>query len=376
MRVLHFGRFHGRDSAGIPRHVSELLAGLAERIEVHNLVANRSRRTERVEVDGYTVYQAGSWGLAAGTALSPAMIRLARELDARHRYDILHLHFPDPMAHLAVLALPPRPRKIVITWHSDILRQRRLLALYRPFLDRFLARAAAIFAPTPYHFQVSTQLGAANPARLQIIPFGLDYRRFLDPEAATEGVAIKARLGGRPIILSVGRHVYYKGYEYLIRSMAQVRQDALLLLGGTGPLTPRLKNLARECGLADRIIFTGHIPEAELPAHYHAADVFALPSVERTEAFGLAQLEAMACGKPVVCCELGNGVTWVNPPGVTGLAVPPREPVALAEAINTLLNDHELRQRLGASAQQRTLTEFSRERMVQATLDLYSTLLT
>ena len=185
------------------------------------------------------------------------------------------------------------------------------------------------------------------------------------------GDKLRACYPGRKIIFAVGRHVYYKGFEYLIRAMMAVRQDTLLILGGTGPLSGDLKTLAATEGVENRIVFAGRIPDEELPAYYHAADVFCLPSVEPSEAFGLVQVEAMACGKPVVCCELGNGVSYVNQHEVTGFVVPPRDPVALAEALNRLLDSGELRQKMGEAGRARAENEFTLERMWQDTLAIY-----
>jgi rhamnosyl/mannosyltransferase len=123
--------------------------------------------------------------------------------------------------------------------------------------------------------------------------------------------------------------------------------------------------------LTGKVRFLGRIAQADLPVYYHAAEVFCLPSVERSEQFGLVQLEAMACRKPVVCCELHNGVTYVNQDGVTGIVVPPREPASLARAIDTLLDDEELRRRLGEAGYRRATGEFSLAKMIAGTLAVY-----
>jgi rhamnosyl/mannosyltransferase len=163
---------------------------------------------------------------------------------------------------------------------------------------------------------------------------------------------------------------YYKGFEYLIQAMSAL-PDAVAIIGGRGPLTESLRELARSVGVVDRIEFPGRIPEAQLPAYYHACDVFCMPSVWRSEGFGIAQLEAMAAAKPVVCCELGNGVNYVNRDGETGLAVPPRDPAALASALHRLHSDPALRLRLGEQGRSRALGEFSLEKMREGTLAVY-----
>ena len=321
------------------------------------------------ERDGYRIHRAHSYGLLASTAISPQLLWWARKLETAGHYDIVHLHFPDPLSHLAS-SLFPATTRVVISWHSDIVRQGRLLTLYRPFLDRLLSRIDAVVAATPAHFSSSQQLGACPAEHRHVVPYGIDYTAFeaKDP-VLVRASHIRAEHGGRRIIFAVGRHVYYKGFEYLIRAMRKV--DATLLLGGSGPLSENLRVAAAAEGVADKVRFVGRIADEDLPAFYWAADLFCMPSVERSEQFGLVQLEAMACRKPVVCCELHNGVTYVNQHGVTGLVVPPRDPRALAMAINTLLTDEALRKRMGDAGFGRATGEFSLDRMIQGTLQVY-----
>jgi rhamnosyl/mannosyltransferase len=370
MKALHFGRFYDENFGGLERHVALLLRGLSRSMQVDNLVANDRFSAEVVPVEGYRVFKAPSLGLFAGMAVCPTMPWWARRLHRRERYDIVHLHFPDPMSHLAAMVLPKDVR-LVISWHSDIVRQQNLFKLYRPLLDRIITRADAIIAATPRHFSSSTQLGRADPARLHVVPYGIDFTPFEESSAVAAGEKLRARHPGRKIIFAVGRHVYYKGFEYLIRAMKAVREEALLILGGTGPLSATLHKLVAAEGLENRVVFAGRIPDEELPAYYHAAEVYCLPSVEPSEAFGLVQVEAMACGKPVVCCELGNGVSYVNQHEVTGLVVPPRDPPALASAINRLLDNGALRQKMGETGRARAKDEFTLERMWRETLAVY-----
>jgi rhamnosyl/mannosyltransferase len=371
MKALHFGRFHHAGYGGMERVVALLLKGLSRTMEVANLVANERFAFEAVDADGYRVYKVPTLAMGVGAVFCPTMPLWARRLDRLHRFDIAHLHFPDPMSHFAVATLPARV-KVVISWHSDIIRQKNLLKLYRPFLDRIVARADAIVAATPAHFSSSTQLGAyRDPGRLRVVPYGIDFAPFETPHAVAAGVALRRKWNRRFVIFAIGRHVYYKGFEFLIRAMHQVRDDAVLVLGGTGPLSDGLKRLASESGVADRVMFTGRIPEEELPAYYHAADVYCMSSVEQSEAFGLVQVEAMACRKPVVSCELGNGVSYVNQHGVTGLVVPPRDPAALAGAINQLFEDQALREKLGQQGYARAKREFTLENMWGGMLGVY-----
>lgn len=373
MKVLHFGRFYNNSFGGIERQVSLLLPVLGLKNKVANLVAHDHWGYEEVKQPNYPVYKVPSLGLLAGTPICPTMPLVARQLCKSENYEIAHLHFPDPMSHLAAYFLPAHVR-LVISWHSDIIKQRNLLRFYRPFLEHISRRADAIVAATPKHFSSSTQIPQSiSEDKKHVVPYGIDFSYLDNVQARVQAKKIRQDFEGNQQIFAVGRHVYYKGFEYLIRAMVNLR-DTVLLLGGSGPLTESLKQLCAELGLEDRVIFLGRIPDDLLPTYFHSCDVFCMPSVEPSEAFGLVQAEAMACGKPVVCCELGNGVTYVNRHRETGLVVPPRDVCALASALSELLRDEALRLRMGAAANERVRAEFTIEAMTRGMLTIYSQL--
>jgi rhamnosyl/mannosyltransferase len=367
IRVLTFGRFADESFGGLERYVFELAHALAGEVHFVNIVAHRGAPPD-VPMAGETVY-ARPLASLGGTPICPTMPWHALRRHWRQPFDIVHLQFPaDPMAHLAY-ELMPRSVKRVISWHSDIVRQQKLLKLYRPFLDHSLRAADAIIAATPAHISSSEQLSPVREtARFRVVPYGFDLSRFEQRPALAD--EIRGRFGGRFLVFALGRHVYYKGFEFLIRALGSL-PGAALALGGQGPLTPELQRIAREAGVAERVQFVGRIPDKDLPAWYHACDVFCLPSVEPAEAFGIVQVEAMACGKPVVCCQLDNGVNWVNRDGETGFAVPPADPGALAGALARLQQDATLRARLGEAGRRRAFGEFSSGAMAKATLAVY-----
>ena len=376
MRVLQFGRFWNNQHGGIERHVALLSRELAVQggLDVVNLVAAGGLHGSDTSLDGYRLVQAPSLGRVFGTAIAPSLVLKAIALHREKKFDILHLHLPDPLSHFASLMLPASIKR-VITWHSDIVRQKAWLPLYLPFLQHLVSQADAIIAATQAHYTSSTQIPQALPAnRRHVIAYGLDFRTLaLNSNTRSLCAKIKAKAVGRPLVFALGRHVYYKGFDVLINAMRQV--DALLVLGGDGQLRAELEALAGQDELAGKIWFSGRISEENLSAYFHACDIFCLPSVEQSEAFGLVQLEAMACGKPVVCTQLNNGVNIVNIDGQTGLAVPVRDAGALAGTINRLIADRPLRERLGLQAQQRAITEYSLEAMAQQHLALYQDLL-
>ncbi len=262
---------------------------------------------------------------------------------------------------------------VVVTYHGDIVKQERLLRLYRPFMNLILQRADAIICTSPRTTVMAPdtlQLLTArsvpdHPARDRPLA-GFERTK----EAEREASAIRARFGGRPIVLSVGRLVYYKGFEYLIRAMRDV--DAELVIVGTGPLRASLEETARACGVAARVHFLGGVRSESLAAHYLASDVYALPSIARSEAFAIVQLEAMACGVPVVNTAIPrSGVTYVSRDGESGLTVPPENAPALAAALAKILGDRELARRFGDAGRARVKREFSKEVMAERTLALY-----
>lgn len=367
IRVLTFGRYADANFGGLERYVFQLARSLTPEVHYTNIVAARGAPPD-LPLYGETI-RARPWFSMHGTPVCPSMLFHARRAHRRAPFDIVHLQFPaDPIAHWAAASMPASVRR-VITWHSDVVRQQRLLVLYRPFLNRLLNRAHAIITLTPAHFASSRQLEPVKQRPIfHVVPYGFHLEHFsVRPPLADE---LRRRHDATFLVFALGRHVYYKGFEFLIRAMRELR-GAHLILGGEGPLTSELQRLTRDIGVSDQVSFTGRIPEADLSAYYHACDVFCLPSVHPAEAFGIVQIEAMAAARPVVCCELNNGVTWVNRDGVTGLVVPPRDPTALASALGRLANDPELRARLGNQAQKRALAEFTTEAMARGTLEVY-----
>jgi rhamnosyl/mannosyltransferase len=370
-RILCFGRFADAIPGGIQRHVEHLLGGLRDRVDYVNLVPNREWRDRSFERFGVPTVARAGINVDGSLVLSPGLPFAARALHRQRPFDLVHLHFPDPMSHLAAMMLPSVPR--VITWHADIFRHRAALAVYRPFLRRAAETAPAIIAATEAHVRNSPILSSLpDRSRIRIIPFGFDLDRFTRPAPGL--AALRQRHPGR-LVFSLGRHVYYKGFDVLLKALAAMPADIALILGGTGPLTPELKALAGSLGISARVHFAGLIGEEALPAYFQLCDVFCLPAVSRAEAFGIVQVEAMASGRPVVSTRLGNGVDLVNRDGETGLTVEPGDPAALAAALAALLDDPQRALRLGSRGRQRALAEYGLGQMVERTFETYRAVL-
>lgn len=371
MRVLHFAKYSFLRTGGMERHVEILTRALAARgVDVTVLSYDPSGTALPRNEDGVHVEPVPTLGNVSSQALAPGLVTRSRRLAHQCRFDLIHQHWPDPFAHFAASMVPGRPAQVV-SWHTDILRQRVLGPLYQALAPLTLVKPDAVIGATHAHLKSIQISRFASPERRHVIPFGIDVRPFT-PTAQTLNAALelRAKHGGGPVVFALGRHVYYKGFDVLIRAMARV--PAVLLLGGEGPLTPMLRQQAEAVGARVRLV--GNIPEAQLPSYFHACDVFCLPSVAQTEAFGLVQAEAMACGKPLVNTALGNGVNELAPNEICALTVTPGDDDALATALCKVLSESEMAMRLGAAGRDRVNTSFTVESMVTKTIALYEML--
>lgn len=365
MRILHIGKYYPPHHGGIETALAALATELVRvpEVSLEVWVSSSDRSQWLGEIGGVRLRRFSTWATFAGSPISPAMLPALRQT----RPDLVHTHWPHPLAAAMVLASGYKG-PWVISWHSDIVRQKWLSRLLSPWQTAMLRRASVI-CPTSAAYARSSLALAPWLGKCEPVPLGL----LPGPSGSRMGAAVAAirRQWGSPLLLSVGRLVYYKGFEYLIEAMRQTA--ARLLLIGEGPLRERLQAQIRAAGLRDRVILVGEVEDIE--PYFHACDVFILPSIERSEAFGLVQVEAMSAGKPVINTALPTGVPEVSLHAVTGLTVPPRDAAALAAAMNRLLGDPDLRQALGQAGRQRAVSEFTAARMAARTLDIYRRLL-
>jgi rhamnosyl/mannosyltransferase len=364
MRVLQLGKYYEPHVGGIETHLGLLARGLKARgVDVEVLVHGTGTRTVHESVEGIPVTRVGALGKFLSTEISPSLVtELARECE------VLHIHTPHPMAMVAYLAARKVARRLVITHHSDIVRQARIKRVLQPIFRAVLTRADTIIATSYRYVETSEELRPYR-SKVKVIPFGIDVTQF-SPSLKQLGAAsaLRAKCGNR-VILAIGRHIYYKGFEVLLDAMRTV--DAHLLLIGDGPLRAGLEDHARRNGMSARVTFLGSVAKQDIGQYYGAADVFVLPSIARSEAFGIVQVEALASAIPVVNTSLNSGVPEVSVDNVTGLTVPPNDAGALATALNRLLDDSQLARKFGAQGRTRALERFSADRMVDETLNLY-----
>jgi glycosyltransferase involved in cell wall biosynthesis len=354
--ILHAAKLYPPMGGGMETVLRDLCDGTAGDWNVQVVAANDRAKTVRERCGRVDVVRAAAYGKAASVPICPS---LPLEL-WRHRADCVVLHEPNPIAGMALFLRTPAPR-LVVWHHSDLVRPSWAPATYGRVQRALYRRAECVIVSSPALAAGSLLVRQAR--RVVVIPFGIELGRYtrVDEETRSRTNRRVAAVPG-PRILFVGRLVYYKGLEVLLDAMSGCQGS--LVIVGEGPLEGALRSLVVEKRLAERVLFAGRVADADLPAFYQACDLFVLPSIARTEAFGVVQIEAMAAGRPVVSTNLPTGVPWVNQDGVSGLVVTPGDAAALGGALHRLLDDSALRQRLGDGAFRRAQAMFSRERMI------------
>lgn len=335
MKILHVGKFWP-GKGGMERMMYDIVHGFSSKGYRCDLLCAAADGASEVYTlnDNGQIMCTPTWFTLAATMITPAMIWKLRKIC--NEYDILHIHHPDPMANLALL-MSGFKGKVILHWHSDILKQKNLLKLYKPLQDWMIRRADLVIGTSPVYLRESPHLTAAAD-KMACLPIGVEQ-----VEPNEENVrAIREKYNGKKLIFSVGRLVGYKGHKYLIDSAKYLPEDYVILIGGNGPLFNTMQQQIEEENLNDKVVLLGRLSDEELADYYGACDLFCLSSIWKTEAFGMVQIEAMSCGKPVVATEIpASGVAWVNKHGYSGLNVAPEDGRALAEAMKHILSDED-----------------------------------
>ncbi|WFR56323.1 glycosyltransferase [Anaerocolumna sp. AGMB13025] len=367
LKILQINKLYYPVTGGIERIVQQVAEGLQDKTDMEVLVCQERGKTIVEDINGVKVTRAGSYGVFLSMPISFIFLRKLRKMSMDK--DILHFHMPFPLGDLACI-LSGYKGKVVIWWHSDIVRQKKLMYVYRPLMDKFLKRADAIIVATQGHIDGSDYLSKYKDKCI-IIPYGVDL---LIEDRGTQYYKNAVPTHKKQLkLLFVGRFVYYKGCEVLLRAISKVDGIELNMVG-SGELEPKLKEDVIKLGIQNRVHFLGNIGDNELNKAFEECDVFVLPSILKSEAFGLVQIEAMAYGKPVINTNLPSGVPYVSIDHVTGLTVPPNDVQALADAIQWMALHEEERIEMGRKARERMKECFQMESMLKNVLKLYQNL--
>jgi glycosyltransferase involved in cell wall biosynthesis len=371
MRVLHLSKFYPPVRGGIESVTHTLVTEMSARGLVADvLCSNTCFKTERSNGKfGECITRAASFGRLLSTSVAPIFVYELWKI--RKTYDIIHVQMPDPLSCLALLIVRPNV-PIVLHWQSDVVKQRWALKLYSLFQSALLKRANHIIATSQAYADASPSL-LKNKDKTSIIPIGIPDRKAAELNRTFEYEKI---INGKKLVFSLGRMTYYKGFHNLIKAAKYLDEDCVVVLGGEGELLNNYRRLIKEQGLTDKVHLIGEIPDDVAQWFFEKCDVFCLPSTFRSEAFGVVIVEAMVASRPVVATTIeGSGVPWVNQDGETGYNVPINSPQLIANAINKLLLDSNLRMQMGEAARQRYLFHFSSHKMVDSIVELYTSLL-
>lgn len=364
MRVLHFYRTLIPDSmGGIEQVIDQIATGTRKRgVEVDALSLGSRRGAASFDINGYRAHRTPLNFQIASTGFSFAAFRRFARL--ARQADVIHYHFPWPfmdMVHFATRIKKP----CVLTYHSDVIRQRHLLKFYRPLQSRFLGDMQRIVATSPNYFASSGVLTRFRN-KVEVIPIGLDKSSYPQPDPAR-----LARWRGRfglKFFLFVGVLRYYKGLHLLIEAAKGTPYPVVIV--GAGPIERQLKAQVAAMGL-DNIHFLGFLPEADKVALLQLSYATIFPSHLRSEAFGVSLLEGAMYGKPMISSEIGTGTSFVNAANETGLVIPPNDPRALRSAMQYLWTHPEQAAAMGARAEERYHRLFTADRMADSYLRLY-----
>jgi rhamnosyl/mannosyltransferase len=365
MRILHFFKTYYPDSfGGIERTIHAIAkGGLAHGIQSEVLTLSRTPVVSTLEFDGHVAHKAKLDFEFASTGFSFDVISKFRELSAKA--DIIHYHFPWPFMDLMHVLQPPRKPSIV-TYHSDIVKQKTLLRLYKPLMHRFLSSVDRIVATSPNYLESSEVLQRYRD-KTEIIPIGLDETDY--PRASEE---LKGRWRARfpkPCFLFVGVLRYYKGLHILIEAAKNV--DADILIVGKGPMEDKLRVQVARAGLSN-VHFLGPVSDVDKTALLELCTAFVFPSHLRSEAYGLSLVEAAMFGKPMISCEIGTGTSFVNKQGETGVIVPPEDATALSNAMKRFLASPDTVASHGIRASSRYRDKLGSNAMVQRYCQSYA----
>ncbi len=367
MKILQVNKLYWPWIGGVEKVVQDIAEGLQGKVDVEVLACESKGRGKSRLVNGVDVTYASSLGIYWGMPVSLTFPFLLAWKS--RKVDVLHFHLPFPLGVLSYLLMGPRRKKVVVTYHSDIIRQKKFMWFYEPLLKKFLDRVDKILVTSPVLIQSSKYLRPFE-SKCSVVPPSIDIDTFRYIKQNKVDLRIAP---GEKVVLFVGRLSYYKGVEYLIEAMRKV--DAKLLVVGDGELREELEYKTKSLGLDEKVMFLGEVSEDTKKYCYQVCDVFVLPSIAPSEAFGIVQLEAMAYGKPVVNTSLPTGVPFVSKDGETGFTVPPKDSDALAEAINVILADQELAIKFSKNALYRVREEFSKSKMLKTIYSVYQSLM-
>lgn len=372
-KILHISNFYLPHIGGIEQVAYDIVSGIKNNYEQKIICFNDKKETVYDQYQDIDVIRVGVIKKIASQPVSFSYRKELKKLINEYKPDIIHIHLPNPLITIYLLSLKLNNFKLVIHWHSDIIKQKILKYFYRIFQNQILKKSNKIIATSENYKKNSIDLSDFLDKTI-VLPNVVDFNKFNLTESNKKNIKVlKDKYKGKEILFFLGRHIPYKGLEYLIKASKNINKNAIILIAGSGPLTEKLKEQAKQI---NNIKFLGRISNDEVVEHLNASSVFLFPSITKNEAFGIALAEALYCGTPAVSFDIeGSGVSWVNQNGKTGFVVDNRNINKYAEAVNKLINNNKLREEMSINSKKWAKEQFNKDILVNGIKKLYSELL-
>lgn len=352
MKILQVNKLYYPVIGGIETVVKDVAEGLNNHDDIYIdvLVCHKKGKRQKETINNINIYRAASFGKILGMPLSFDFFRLFFEL--RKNYDLFIIHYPFPLASLLIPFIPKE--KLIIYYHCDIIKQKISRIPFLPFINLSLKKAKKILV-SGNNIIDSSSLLKKYKSKCEVIPFGIDVN--FEKEDYLKSEEIKTQYLPNKLILSIGRLVYYKGFEYAIKAMTDIKANLIII--GEGPEKEKLNQLISELGLGNKVFIIP--PQPKLEPYLLAVDIFLFPSTEKSEAFGLVQIEAMAAGLPIINTYLNTAVEEVSINEISGLTIKPKNIEQIVNAINKLLENESIRIEYSNNAKKRYQYFFTKE---------------
>ena len=364
-RILIMSKYYKPVIGGIERVIENYVTGLKDKYELEMLVCQTKGKGKKEIIDDCLVTKATSYGIFRSVPISFDYFTKSKMV---HDFDIVHIHIPFPLAVLSLLFRNYKG-KIIISWHSEIVRQKFLGFFYKPIRNTLVRRADKILIGSLSLLNNSKVL-QKRKEKCVLIPYAIqdDF-----VEETINDITKRNNQCEQTEVLFVGRLVYYKGCSVLLDAFKNINRNVRLTIVGDGPLKKQLDKKIRDEHMQDRVIIRDRVLDDELKELFNSSHIFVLPSITSNETYGLVQLEAMTYGLPVINTLLPTGVPEVSINGITGITVTPQNVEELRQALQTLIDDKDLRIKYGINARKRIEKEYRMQIMIDKIDQLYKT---
>lgn len=358
-KILHISKYYYPFVGGIEQVARDVVNAINDKYYIQKVICfNHDKGNKTDFVDDVEIIRVGCFTKISSQSLSFSYSRILGNIVKKFNPEIILLHYPNPfVTHFLLKLLKKSNIKLIVYWHLDITKQKMLGKLFHKQNIRLIKRANLVVGATPNHI-FDSHYYEYFKNKYRILPYAINETRLrITNDELAKSLTIKKQYDAKIICFFIGRHVEYKGLEYLIKASKLLDNRFIFLIAGSGPLTDHLKKMASN---DKKIIFIGKISDSDWRSYLYACDIFCFPSITKNEAFGLALAEAMYYKKPAVTFHInGSGVNYVNLKYVTGLEAENKNVEELANNLLILADNSSLRKQYGENAYNRIISNFT-----------------